>query len=605
MNATISDEILISQIQGRSSMRAILLVLFVGCFGIISIETKALSLGQLNIPDNAVVCYVQAGAEVGGRGSKKHPYHSLAEVEADPYCTVILVKIPKEKHLALDGGIFLKPGQKLFGLGRDVTKHGTGRKKLPLITNTSQENLVDALFGALSGNRGVGVILSQDNEVAGVHIDGTYNAGISAINVANSEVGAPGAIIHHVLITNAVTSGDSMIDDFGFFQESAAIEIATSPLPPTASPLGGPGGDAHIVISDSIIRDGIAGFSSTAGFPWNVTLSLDNVTVERMSPAYALERSQVFVLQALSEAAGHVITINDSRFYDIDNRIPAIFPRVRFDAGFMDVTVNNTILSNPSNLSSFWTLRDGSAGPRGDGFTLLLQGGTANIALTDFTIENMGQDAIEIESDFFAEYSPFSPAGPPFVVTRRSVATIDIKRAILRNNGLADLLPLILVAVPVPESGPASGADKQLWSVSDSTFEGSGALTDLWTQLLSIDALSAVGAAYADNSVEVTGLPSGRPLGNSDNLVFDLGGGELGSTGGNRFVNPIGTLFFKIEGFEELTVTAQHNWWGTPLGLDPAKVDNVSATGAKVDASFPLLKNPRRSKGKRKHKKAK
>ena len=145
---------------------------------LLSPTSYALPIDQLNIGPDDVLCYVTA-SEITGNGSETSPYNSFADVENDSSCTIILV-LPYNvdnavlSNTVLDGGITLKNGQTLYGLGPDVTV-GTLKKKRAYITNTFEEEIFDRPYSATAG---IGVFLADDNEVAGLHIDSTFNAAI-------------------------------------------------------------------------------------------------------------------------------------------------------------------------------------------------------------------------------------------------------------------------------------------------------------------------------------------------------------------------------------------------------------------------------------------
>jgi hypothetical protein len=545
------------------------------------VHVSALPMDMLNIEPGEELCYVQAGADGPGDGSESDPYNSLALVEADDLCDVILVLRSTENNLALDGGIFLDPGQKLFGLGPDVTEPGDGPKKRALITNTGEEDDVDGpINGFYAQNRGVGVILSGDNEVAGVHIDGTYNTAISAVNISSSVAGEPAAKIHHVLITDAANSGDPAFNDFGVFGVEAGIAILSADLtafPELGGPPAGPLGVSDIEILDTIIRDGIAGIVAVGQF-FAIDLTMDNVTIERMSLRKSVGFTPTFALHTYTVEAEQNVTISNSSFLDIDNAgnfVPAILPIVEGDAAHLTYTVNSSTFVNPSQWTSFSPFGDGSPIARGDGFLLAMSGGEAHIELNDFIVANSGQDGVEIEQDFIVGAAP--------IFAESSLATMTMNRVILKHNGRADIIPVQVIVFPVPDSGPASTGDRQVWTVSDSTFEGGGSLAEDYWNLF-----GSVIVPYIDE----TGT---RPIGNADNFDIDLGGGGR-SAGGNRIYGTTGDIF-NIESVDDLTIMAQDNWWGTPDGLDQSRVITPGSTNSGVDADNPLDKDPRPSEG--------
>ena len=73
-------------------------------------------------------------------------------------------------------------------------------------------------------------------------------------------------------------------------------------------------------------------------------------------------------------------------------------------------------------------------------------------------------------------------------------------------------------------------------------------------------------------------------LGSTDAAVIDMGGGALGSSGGNCISGgPFAVNLMRYN------ATAQHNWWGDPAGPAPTR---VTAIGGTLDASAPLASAP-------------
>src|SRR5215468_2826745 len=135
--------------------------------------------------------YVSAAALVGGDGSLQAPFNSLAAVQqaSGPGDTIFVLPSPIQ-NAPLDGGIALKPGQRLIGAGSPVVGaaapvpiKGPGLPvqsagplavaavTLPQITNTSANNSGDA------------VTLANGTEVANLVISGTQRGGIYGLNV--------------------------------------------------------------------------------------------------------------------------------------------------------------------------------------------------------------------------------------------------------------------------------------------------------------------------------------------------------------------------------------------------------------------------------------
>ncbi len=200
--------------------------------------------------------YVSAAAPVGGNGSASAPFNSLALVQqaSGPGDTIVIEPAPASTP-PLDGGIALKPGQRLIGDGPPVVQFGkplisggprvagpSGNSSLPRITNTTNgmnsgdavelasdtdvENLVivGAYRGAIYGQDVIGVTL-RDNDVSGFNTSGTagfvvqpfylesYTAGV-ANNVANGlPAGWAGILIDTANVSTSLSITNNYIHD--------------------------------------------------------------------------------------------------------------------------------------------------------------------------------------------------------------------------------------------------------------------------------------------------------------------------------------------------------------------------------------------------------
>jgi hypothetical protein len=109
-------------------------------------------------PADAAVLHVRAGAPAGGDGSAAAPFATLAAVEAASAPGDTIAVDPA--GAALDGGIALKPGQRLQGDGRDA-----------MLTNTSTAHL-----------DGDAVRLADGATVSGLVIRGPARGGIYGLD---------------------------------------------------------------------------------------------------------------------------------------------------------------------------------------------------------------------------------------------------------------------------------------------------------------------------------------------------------------------------------------------------------------------------------------
>lgn len=120
--------------------------------------------------------YVKAGAAPNGTGSKNSPFHSLVQVEnaSHPGDTIYVVQASPD--LALDGGIQMKNGQRLIGLGPKVLVANANSQRATL-TNTTRTRY-----------DGDVVRLAAGNTVENIHFDNAYRSSIFGINASEAKI---------------------------------------------------------------------------------------------------------------------------------------------------------------------------------------------------------------------------------------------------------------------------------------------------------------------------------------------------------------------------------------------------------------------------------
>jgi hypothetical protein len=120
--------------------------------------------------------YLSASASGGGDGSRRRPFATLAAVQraSSPGDTIVMLPSPPGTP-ALDGGIALKPSQRLLGAGPAVTVLGKGAAA-PRITNTSTAHSGDAIE------------LANGDEVSNIVVAGAYRGGIYGSDVRDVSV---------------------------------------------------------------------------------------------------------------------------------------------------------------------------------------------------------------------------------------------------------------------------------------------------------------------------------------------------------------------------------------------------------------------------------
>src|SRR5258705_7460656 len=270
--------------------------------------------------------YVKADATAGGDGSRNRPFATLEQVEAASRPGDTIRVLPSMRPL--DGGIQLKDGQRLTGLGDPVTKAAASGAR-PTITNTSATRY-----------NGDAVRLANNNIVENIHIDGASRSGIFGVNAARPE-------IRGTLITNNMIQGNDLRrlerlwpDGFVLYQSQgnhfAGITLlACGPGTSSYCAMQAPERAAaanvgQAVLAGNVIRDsnleGImlltdSGASATFTITDTIVkdLSLNLPKPESLTPQVGIVRSRAFTLIVLN---GSHVTLTMNRFH-AENVSPA------------------------------------------------------------------------------------------------------------------------------------------------------------------------------------------------------------------------------------------------------------------------------------------
>lgn len=523
--------------------------------------------------------YVKANANSNGNGSRNRPFHSLQQVEAAsaPGDTIYVLQSPASD--VLDGGIQLKNGQRLIGLGPKVifANENSARAKL---TNTYRARYDGDI-----------VRLANQNLVENIHFDNAYRSSIFGVN-------ANGAEIRENLMTDDMAVHDLF-----------AIE---GPAPSTCSVVNGTG------VCTGEWPNGFIIFAPQTNHFGAITL-LACGPAPRQLPADPLVRTESYC-NALVPGSGSttapvhyrivgnivrdsnsdgVMIINDTGVNatvrvdanlvrDLSQRLPdpsavgstnhVVRSRgitvITIDSSVSTVALNGFVASNLSPAGTFAS----------DGVVLLAVGlnPLVNAGLNGILINNprltgeaANGDSIEIQHRS----------------SRNGVLNVDIRNALLQDPANANI-KLIDSNNPANGTYRVSVRDSILTNINTigsedahiryfATAPGTKAKeVDLSLKNVSISGVGrGIGTAVAGNAGDIdtvkikvedssfTGLtdeailwisPATRTTGTVGGAVIDLGGGPLGSQGRNRFFNN------GVPGY-------------VPRGADPAGIDTTEA----------------------------
>jgi hypothetical protein len=526
--------------------------------------------------------YVQADAAAGGNGSRSRPFATLEQVEGASRSGDTIRVLPSTRPL--DGGIQLKDGQRLIGLGNPVTKAGAGGAR-PTLTNTTGTRY-----------QGDAVRLANNNVVENIHIDGAARAGIFGVNAVRP-------VIRGTLITNNMIQGNDLRrlerlwpEGFVLYQSQgnhfAGITLLAcgpgtasycamhAPERPPAANVG------EAVMTGNVIRDsnleGIMLLTDTgaaAGFTITDTLvrdlSLHLPRPESFTPPVGIVRSRAFTLIALNHSQ---VRLTMSRFH-AENLSPA--GNYATD-GLVFLTGGDSPVVN-ARISDATILNPRMVGEVNNGDSIEIQHrGTTNGVL------NIDMTRLDLRDPASANIKILEAANPT-----NGVYNLTLSDSVLSNTNPAGGLD-----GQIRLSGASNGTKAFTLAVKNTKFSGFGGAIGI-LNANNIDTLSVLveGSSLSDftapagakpiAAVTVT-HPADKMLGKA---VIDLGGGALGSRGRNRFVRNAGLALSVSNanaGTAPIQVDAMGNSW------EHGPTDIATSGNVKFNPPTNLTSNPTR-----------
>jgi hypothetical protein len=500
--------------------------------------------------------YVKADAAAGGNGSRNRPFATLEQVEAASQAGDTIRVLPSTR--ALDGGIQLKDGQRLMGLGDSVTKAGTGGAR-PTITNTNATRY-----------NGDAVRLANNNLVGNIHIDGAARSGIFGVNAARPE-------IRGTLITNNMTQGNDLRrlerlwpDGFVLYQSQGNHFGGITLL------ACGPGGSSYCamhaperapaanvgeaVIADNVIRDSnlegimlltdtgaVASFAITDTLVRDLSLKLPRP--ESLTPPAGIVRSRAFTLIVLNHSQ---VNLTMSRFH-AENLSPAgnyATDGIVFLTGGDSPVVNARISD-----ATVWNPRMVGEVNNGDSIEIQHRGTTNGLLNIDMTRLDLRD-----------------PASANIKILEAGNPTNGVYNLTLSDSVLSNANPAGGLDGQIRLSGASNGTKAFTLKVRNTKFSGFGGAIgilnannietlNVLVENSSLSDFTAPAGATPIAAVTVT-HPADKKIGTA---VIDLGGGPLGSRGRNRFVKNAGravSVSNANAGTAPIRVDAAGNYWG-------------------------------------------
>jgi hypothetical protein len=481
--------------------------------------------------EGASTWYVKADAAAGGNGNRNRPFATLEQVESASRPGDTIRVLPSTRPL--DGGIQLKDGQRLMGLGDPVTKAAAGGPR-PTITNTSAARY-----------NGDAVRLANNTVVENIHIDGAARAGIFGVNAVRPE-------IRGTLITNNMTQGNDLRRLERLWPEGFVLYQSQGNHFGGITLLAcGPGGSSYCtmhaperaaaanygeaVIAGNVIRDSnlegimlltdsgaVAGFAITDTLVRDLSLNLPRP--ESLTPPAGIVRSRAFTLIALNRSQ---VRLTMSRFH-AENLSPA--GNYATD-GLVFLTGGDSPVVN-ARISDAAILNPRMVGEVNNGDSIEIQHrGTTNGVL------NLEMTRLDLRDPASANIKILEAANPT-----NGVYNLTLSDSVLTNTNPAGGLD-----GQIRLSGASNGTKAFTLTVRNTKFSGFGGAIGI----LNANNLETLNVLVENSSLSDFTAPAGAtPIAAvtvthpADKMlrtaVIDLGGGPLGSRGRNRFVKNAG-----------------------------------------------------------------
>jgi hypothetical protein len=548
---------------------------------------------------SARTIFVSAAAGPGGNGSEQSPFNSLAAVEqaSAPGDEIVVLAAPTNSP-PLDGGIALKPRQKLTGRGPSVVDPSAPPAAAARIANSTADH-----------NSGDAILLADGVEVSNLMVVKSYRGGIYGVDVTDVDV-------HDNNLTGLNSSCAP-----GFYV-MFPVNQPLLPNPWAAILADEDKGTNAVSIRNNYIHDGIC----NDGIDIRATgAAIVMARVEHNNVTHLLQGEKMRSLLGIGMQARDTAVLTVDSDYNSETYIGS--PGADCEGLFGNQT-GGTLTWNINHNTFAHGIGGGSC--NGGEFFLSSGPSTMNIYISHSTFEDDPGDMIEeineatsstnnlTLEDVTVSRTPHPnplPDEPKFfggdVNRYRCVAQSSHGHANANNLRIldsrftdcgGDAIGTSIngsSAVQPPPPGAAPGAANPF--AQRQFGDGIG-------DFVSIDVENSVVADPEQYAVHVmnevaikelnvrlennqfTGARGPAVLGfdqnaSTERYSIDLGGKDSGSAGGNCIVAGKSPAI-EATGYD---VTARSNWWGRADG--PAS-NEVSATNAKIDASSPLKAAP-------------
>jgi hypothetical protein len=562
-------------------------------------------------PRHSQTWYVSANAPAGGDGSASAPFNSISQLVTvyGPGDTIMIEPAPV--GTVLNGGLPLLPGQRLIGDGPPVVKSSaslipngppvmvsSGASSLPQITNTTTYLNGDAV--ELASNTVVENLVIVGPARGGIYGQDALNVTISGNDISGvNTTGAPGFVVQPFFSSSYIDGGGTYLES-GINAGWAAILLDTD------------SGSSSIAVSNNYIHDGACGdgIDIRGMNTGDVTAQVTSNYITRL-----IQCSKVGTIEGIGTQVTGSSHMRATLVGNTEANTGS--PGANMDSLFVDPAESGTLTETIDQN----VYMNGIGGASTNGFEYIVSNGngTSSVTISNSYFENNPGDMLQ-ELNFAGEAAKATLildnvtvvqttigrgnpayAMPPGTLTgatntgdcldivsngfndTTTFQMIDSSFTACDNNGIE------VLSNQATGNGPAGNIHTIALDIRNSTSSGAQ-FYNLWVNVVSPLTNLSIKVQDTDLSLSKNGVAAAfdlQPTGTTTNYAIDLGGGTLGSIGGNCI---FGGAIYNLEA-TGYNVFAKHDWWGTPSG-PPAGTVHESKAGYTINDGSPLKHAP-------------
>jgi hypothetical protein len=519
------------------------------------------------------IFHVDNTAAPGGNGSNEARFNTLAAAQAAAGPNdIIYVHRGNGTNAGQNAGITLsQSGQMLIGSGSDFTFETARFNVKGTGVNPNQIIIPKTSTPVITNGAGSGITVTGANAfISGLSVNGTTANGIFVNAAGGNDLGS-------ILIDN-VTANNNIFEGIRIESNGSGSNIKQSIIKNTTTNANT--GRGILVYS---LNDGDIVNSTIEGATTNNNLA-DGILVQSNNAGSLITQSTILNTIANGNTARGIIVFASNNGNIINSMITSTTASNNLTIGILTLSQTAGSLIGQSNIQN--TITNGNA-QRGIQVYALSDGDITNSTITGTTSNNNTQDGILIASQIAGSVIGQSTIQNTITngnTLRGTIIFADLAGDIMSSNitGLTSNNNL-LEGIYITSQQNSSDIINAVLQSSTMTGNGSHGLQiqGLSNATLNSSVIKNIINGNTGNGVFIDDQTSSP-------FVVDLGGGALGSTGGNQIFGNTGTdIRVDLDGGQ---LKAENNWWGVGTGLAGGEV--TLDAGSTIDANPFLTSAP-------------